>query len=235
MRKSNKILIGIFLSFVLLILAVHFTLYAKYSSGDFTSKKIEREDHSKTQVFAGVTNLTVSSLENLEIRFADTLKVETDKNTSPALKISAANGTLVITGADTSGAAREDQSRKRTFDRVVVYLPASVAAEIKFSEAQVFGYNDSTKRDSRSFTLVETRMNLTSHRGETSDYAGTLNITASSKSEVNIFNMIVDDLKVSLNNSAFSDNGFETRSISIQTDEASRLNLSGANLRKLKP
>lgn len=236
MRKSNKILLGAFLAFVVMILAIHFTLYAKYSSGDFVNKRVEKVNNSKVQEFPGVTNLTVASLENLEIRFADTLKVETDKTISPELKISAANGTLTITGGnDTSSNTNGERIRARTYDRVIVFLPASVAAQINFSEVTVYGYPDSSKKAAHNFSLVETRLNLRSLSDEKTDYVAGLNITASNKSEVNIFNMRIDELKASLRDSKFSENGFDIKSIAIEADDASRLNLSGANLRKLKP
>lgn len=77
MKKSNKLLLGGFLTVVLLIAGLHIALYAKYKNGDYTiyhRKEIRQDD--RMQSFPNISFVVIRNIGNAKVQFGDTTAVE---------------------------------------------------------------------------------------------------------------------------------------------------------------
>jgi hypothetical protein len=97
MKKSNKLLLGAFLTVILTITGIHIALYAKYKSGDYTiyHRKVKEED-DRMQKFPGVSFVIVRNVGTAMVLFGDTAAVE--KNDGNLIKYEQKGDSLFITG-----------------------------------------------------------------------------------------------------------------------------------------
>lgn len=99
MKKSNKLLAGGFLTALLLITAVHITLYAKYKAGDFTVYRAA--DHltsGPVQLFPNILFVSVRNVSDASVEFNDVAGVEKDEEDD--VSYVQKGDTLLITGRD---------------------------------------------------------------------------------------------------------------------------------------
>src|SRR5829696_7722228 len=99
MKKSNKLLLAGFLAVVLLISAIHITLYAKYKAGDYTI--YNPEDDLTAQSMQSFPNILFVSVQNVplgNVKYHDVAQVE--KGEEDDIQYVRKGDTLVITGKD---------------------------------------------------------------------------------------------------------------------------------------
>jgi hypothetical protein len=232
MRTSNKILLGAFLAVIVMIFAVHFSLYAKFSGADFISRKRETEAGTSKQAFAGIRELRITGLEDLEFRFSDTLQVETDKDHSSRLKIILDQNVLTIKG-DTTVKQGSESRRIRSGEKVVVFLPSSVRADIDLCNVFFAGSEDSAVSGSAVFNVSESRIVFGFEEHEEMRFLDSLSLNASKDSRIEMSSVKIRDLKVSLNRSSLEEKSARIDKLAITVDDSSAVRLSGANMRKL--
>jgi hypothetical protein len=84
MKKSNKLLLGGFLTVILMITGIHIALYAKYKNGDYTiyhpedRRKDKSEDH-RMQTFPNASFVVLRNVGGATIQFGEMAAVEKGK------------------------------------------------------------------------------------------------------------------------------------------------------------
>ncbi|RYZ30010.1 MAG: hypothetical protein EOO10_04335 [Chitinophagaceae bacterium] len=101
MKKSNKLLLGGFLALLLLISAIHISLFAKYKAGDYTVYNSEEELTSQSiQSFPNILFVAVRNVPGANITFGDAAHVE--KTEESDIQYVQKGDTLLITVKDSS-------------------------------------------------------------------------------------------------------------------------------------
>lgn len=97
MKKSNKLLLGGFLTVILIIAGVHIALYAKYKNGNYTIQErgaIVENDRMKR--FPNVSHVIIRNIRGASIRFGETAAV--DKDQEDLVRSEQKGDSLIITG-----------------------------------------------------------------------------------------------------------------------------------------
>jgi hypothetical protein len=121
MKKSNKILLGGFLTLILLITGIHITLYAKYKTGHYTIYQPDGKDRQPSmQAFPNVSIVTIRN-NTAVISFGDTLSVE--KGKEEFIQYLLQGDSIVITN-------RNEEDRFRNRGPVKLILPYNVTLSV---------------------------------------------------------------------------------------------------------
>jgi hypothetical protein len=129
MKKSNKLLLGGFLTLLLFITAMHVSLYAKYKAGHYT---IYNEEEDLTQLamqqYPNILFVSVRNVSAGTVKFSDVAQVE--KDTDDGLQYVQKGDTLQITG----NVADEEFHSPATF-----YLPHNATLSLFNSSLSFVG------------------------------------------------------------------------------------------------
>jgi hypothetical protein len=97
MKKSNKLLLGGFLTVILIFAGIHIALFAKYKNGNYTLYHREVKDKGeRMQKYPGVSFVIVRNVRIATILFGDTAAVE--KGKEELIQYEQKGDSLVITG-----------------------------------------------------------------------------------------------------------------------------------------
>ncbi|MCG2615172.1 hypothetical protein LZZ85_12805 [Terrimonas sp. NA20] len=223
MKKSNKILLGGFLTILLLITGVHIALYAKYKSGHYTIYKPgDTDQRTPTQSFPNVSIVTIRNTA-VDISFGDTLSVE--KGKEKFVRFVQQGDSLVITPR-----AEEERFRNRGAVKLILPYNASLSAynsnisfvngsESAMANPTIYLYNSDA-----IFAFFSKKIQL-----------GHLKVNASGNSNTTFLdNVQIDNLEIQLKNSSLKDDGSEIGQLTIATDSTSQLILQSKHLLKAK-
>ncbi len=230
MKTSNKLLLGIFFTIIILISAAQLMVYAKYKRGDFTAFKRE--------AFAPMTGLPVPAarlislkhLGNCALKPSGTLRVEIQKDNANFIKYHMVNDTLVITGS-----SNDPDDRSGNNSLVNIYLPASVQLIGTYCSLRAWGTNDSTAAPSYNISIKNCYLFVDYHGADNAaEYFNQLNINGvSSMIDLNK-HAVFNDLNLQFADSRLSDKAATIKKLTMASDETSSIDLSGKNANALK-
>ena len=235
MKTSNKLLLGILLTMLILTSVVQLMVYAKFKRGEYAKFNREQFQPMTTLELPAVHFISVKGLGGCAVMPADKLKVEIPKDDAGPLKYQVVNDTLVIIGDSTQTVDLERGSRNNHL--VNIYLSASVQLKGSFSSFRVWGTTDSVTAPSYTIGLYKNSNMFFDYNGpkSSSGYFNQVNVN-SEQSTIDLNkHIILNDLKLQLfDNSRMNDNGGIARKMAIDADNSSFINLSGKNIKALK-
>jgi hypothetical protein len=220
MKKSNKLLLGGFLTLLLLIAGIHIALFAKYKNGNYTIYHPEDNRGEKMQSFPNVSFVTFRGVRDATIQFGET--AEAEKAPADFIKYVQKGDSLIISGND-----RGDIRRQLNFT-----LPYNVTLSA-FNSFFTFETREKSAEinpvifleNSHAFFVPTRKPFLLGH----------VKVVASNMSIVAFQgNTQVNNLEVQLSNSALEYNKGDAGQLSIVTDSISRLSLQSKHLIKAK-
>src|SRR5262245_10242332 len=108
MKKSNKILLGGFLTVILIITGIHIALFAKYKNGNYTIYPRQEEiiDSSRLE-FQGIKTVRISNVFSATILLAD--RAQMKKINEHIIRIEQKGDSLIITGHFNNDAQAENR------------------------------------------------------------------------------------------------------------------------------
>jgi hypothetical protein len=224
MKKSNKLLLGGFLTVMLMITGIHIALFAKYKNGNYTIYHAEdRRAQYPMQSFPNVSFVTIRDMRGVTIQFGDIAEVEKDKE--DVMQYVQKGDSLVITGRDVDDLL--DGGRL-----VNLTLPYNVSLSvlnslISFEKGKkTAGINPVIYLQNSRALFVETKDPLLLEH---------VKLIASDKSIAAFHgNTQVTNLEVQLTNSTLEYNEGDAGQLSIVTDSVSRLSLQTKHFLKAK-
>jgi hypothetical protein len=221
MKKSNKLLLVGFLTGLLLITAIHVSLYAKYKAGNYTIYNAEED--LKRQSLHTFPNILFVSLRNVPegtVRFGDVAKME--KGDEDIVYVQKGD-TLLISGTDSLGSRNIDYP-------VTFHLPYNATLSVVNSFLSFRG----GKKMAESTPVIYLQKSQALFSGtETPLRFGHLKVVASDSSAVMFHgNTQVSNLEVQLSTSSIEYNGGDFGQLSITTDSASHISLQSKHLLK---
>lgn len=236
MKTSNKILLGIFLSPLLIIAAINMTLYAKYKSGHYIAMTTVERDRFIRQPLKNISYVAVYGLNNFTVKAADTARLQIEKDEHGHLHYSIHGDSLIIHGDSLLNKARENEIL-RSYQSVTLYLPGEINILADNTDIYLAGSTDSTKGRSLHLQLSN------SSRCEVPDdfdnaklqYFNVLSVHANNANGIELSGAAhIDALNLVLANTPFDDKSAVINKLVISADKNSSLTLKGDNLEKLK-
>jgi hypothetical protein len=220
MKKSNKLLLGGFLAFLLVLSAIHIALYAKYKAGDYTIYNAEDDlAQLSMQQFPNILFVSVRNVPGATVKFSDVAQVEKGKD--DGVQYAQKGDTLQITG-------NADQSEFRR--PVTFYLPYNATLSLHNSSLSF----ESGKKGFQNNPTIYLQKSHAVFPGEQTPLSlGHLRLIASDRSGA-LFrgNTQVAHLDVRLSNSSIEATKGNWGQLSIVTDSLSRISLPAKQLLK---
>jgi hypothetical protein len=222
MKKSNKLLLGGFITGLLLITAIHVTLYAKYKAGDYTLYSAENDLASQSmQTFPNIAFVSVRNVPDATVKFSDVAQVE--KGEEAGVVYVRRGDTLLITGIDSE--------KNHDFRyRVALNLPYNTTLSV-FNSFLSFKTGKKTAQNNPTIYLQKSQALFSGV--ESPLQFGNLKVFASDSSAAMFHgNTQVNNLEVQLSHSSieYTDGDFDQ--LSIITDSVSRLSLQSKHFLK---
>ena len=228
MKTSNKILLGIFLTIIILTTVVQLMVYAKYKRGEFTAFKREQFIPMTFLPVPPARYVSLNGFGNCAVKSSDTFKLEMQQDITRFIKYHVVNDTLFVN--DTRFTEYELERGTRNNGLVNIYLPASVQLKGAYGSFRIYGANDSASAPSYTISLKNTYL----FPDNASVYFSQLNIySESSRIDLNR-HAVFHDLNLQMKDSRLMDNSATIRKLTMASDNTSSLELSGKNVNALK-
>ena len=231
MKTSNKILLGTFLTAILIIVSVHVALFAKYKKGQYTLITDDMwPTNMITESLHDVKYVSINNVENVIVRPADTNKLQYDKpenGDENILEITRRADTLFLSGKS----IRRPHGRWYRTTNLLLADPLSV----KVINSQLHLLRTPSKSDFKSMNILLDHSFLEVNNDQTKElHLESLKIDGVADSRISLRNVHTKLLDVTLKDSFLEETKLNADSIRVTTDTLSRLQLSGKNLSKTK-
>lgn len=220
MKKSNKILLGGFLTLLLIFAAIHIALYAKYKAGDYTAYNAEDDvARLSLQPFPNILFVSVRNVPGATVKFSEV--AQTEKENKGDMEYARKGDTLQITGNSEHGEFRRP---------VTIYLPYNATLSLHNS-VLYFNQNKNAPQHSPVIYLQKSQVIFPGRQNPIS--LAHLRLIASDSSLV-VFgnNTQVSQLDLRLSNSSFEAAESNFGQLSIVTDSLSRISMPSKQLLK---
>jgi hypothetical protein len=221
MKKSNKLLLGGFLTGLFLISAIHIALYAKYKNGNYTVYSADHMRANSMQLFPNILFVSLHNLPEATVRFSDVAGV--DKTEAEGLQYVQKGDTLQIWG--------KGKEHGEIWDPIAFDLPYNATLSLHNS---FITFRQGKKENNNP--VIYLRKSQAFFMGVHNPFRlGNVKIIAADSSMA-VFNgnNQVNSLDVQLTNSSIDYNEGNVGQLSILTDSASRIGLQYRHLLKAK-
>lgn len=226
MKKSNKLLLGGFLTVILMITGIHIALFAKYKNGNYTIFHPEdKRQESRMQSFPAVSFVIVRNVGGATVRFGE--KAEMEKDKEEVVQYIQQGDSLIITGKYFLDGP---DGRRRNWINLTLPYNATLSAVNSFV---YFEKGEKTAEINPVIYLQKSHAVFV--KSATPFLMGHVTIIASdSSSAVFQGNTQVNHLELQLSKSTLEYNEGDAGQLSIVTDSLSRLYLQSKHLLKAK-
>lgn len=224
MKKSNKVLLIAFLSFLLIITAVHLSLSAKYKNGEFTAYSPEKLGIQKT-AYNGVQQVVLKDLDNVNLGISTTASVGKETDDKQDYTVEQKGAILYVTGKDFVG----HQTRSKTPVWVSIPSGATVSATNVMMDTE---NNETVPNASMMVTLNNARLHINQY--QTRLAYDSVSVTAIEGSVVYINRADIRSLNLRLQKSSVNESQNVFGSLQVAVDTSSEVSLSATHLIKAK-
>ncbi len=234
MRTSNKILLGLLLTTLLVFTSLFAAVRIKYANGTIVTRKdgIVNTWSNVHQVKEPFKSVRIEGMGNVMIIPADSVKLEIWKD-GPGVQWKVKDGVLHI-GPDPAVKGNE-KSAPKSWTRVELFLPDMDSITVLFSEVTLRNIADSGKLPP-SFNLYLDFSELAIENGRPEHqpaFYDKLKVNVTNSSALRIREGVrVNELEARFLGGRFEEDNTEFGKISIQVDSSSNIQLKGKNLRK---
>jgi hypothetical protein len=235
MRTSNKILIGLLVTTILIFTGLFATVRIKYERGDIVKRDQDPERESKINhpVKGVVTGVSLSLLSDVIIIPSDSLQLKIWGNEDHQVKYEVKDGILSIM-CDTTG-KRNGRRFDKAYQHIELFIPAVDSFFCFNSGVTVKQTADSVMQKANlKFGLYDSELHFEQRHGSEGPYTyfGNLHVYANPGSKIEIDPMVaIEQGNFKLTQATMEGKG-RFNKLAIQTDSISTINLKGENLRK---
>jgi hypothetical protein len=224
MKKSNKILLGGLLTVILIIVAVHVALYARYKAGYYTPfNQKETATASNVKTFANAHHIDIRYFRNVSIQVGEQMRIEPYGFDENELVITEKGGMVQL-------APRDSANGDDLYGYMLIHVPANSLVTAHNATIRVEG-QDGKKIKSLHFNVTGGR--LTFKQRENMVQIDSLNVEAANRAIIELQNTHINKLSVQLNASELIDQQAIINQLKLNADGASRINLQSKNLLNL--
>ncbi|WP_205512269.1 hypothetical protein [Longitalea arenae] len=230
MKTSNKLLLGIFLTIIILTTVIQVMVYAKYKRGEYVKFNRESFNQMTTVDIPAIRFVSVKGLGSFSVKPGDKYKLEVQKQKGSRVTYQVLNDTLIIMG-DAGFAADQPEPGQRNYNPVNLYLPAVVPIRATYSSIRLGGSADSAGAPSYNIQLGK---DTYVHVSDGKIFFNELTLNGE-QSNIDLHDHItVNKLHMQLAGTRFDDKAATINDLTIMADDHSSLNISGKNLKALK-
>jgi hypothetical protein len=238
MRTSNKILLGIFLTIVLVLTGIHLVLYAMFKAGDFTSLKVLEIDRFKRIPIKPVNHIVVKGLVYFSISPSDSMRLDIEKTDNHnQVRYALSGDTLIIHGDTTIYGVDKKAVIQLSRQSVNLYGLAGASIIADNTELYMAGSADSTRANSWNIVLendAHFHLNDNDWQDSSARYYNKIDIQANGNSSIELSKYAkLKELNLQLKNAHFEDKEAVINKIQAVADKTSSISLSGTNINLL--
>ena len=228
MKTSNKILLGIFLTIILLSATINLMVYAKYKRGDYIPF-VRLEEHLTSVNLPAAKYVSITALCDVELTNGATPGFQVRKGQEKGITYRMMGDTLVILGnTSLPGGQCNSQLLK-------LHLPATTEVYAHYANIKINGKADSTQAPSYNIHLDKGSFMEMDDNDDDNRYINQLLLSGDDANFELDEHIIVSNLSLKMvNNSRFDDKKGEIRKLTLDVDNNSRINLSGNSIKNLK-
>lgn len=224
MKKSNKVLLIAFFSFLLILTAVHLSLSAKYKKGQFTAYNAERLG-MKDIMYNGVQHVVLKDLGNVNIGVGTTASVGKRSREDQDYTVLQKGNTLYVSGKDFVG----HQTRSRTAVWITIPSGGSIAATNTMMDVE---QEKTIPSASMNVTLNNARFHINQYQKRLA--FDSVSVTAIGGSSVQIRRCDIRTINLHLKGSFLNESENTFGNLKLAVDTTSEISLSATNLVKAK-
>jgi len=232
MKTSNKILLGVFLTIIILSATINLMVYAKYKRGDIVP--FVREEERLTSVNLPVAKyVSITALCRVELTNSAAPGFEVHEGQEKGITYRMVGDTLVILGNTSLPAKIEEAECNRQLLRL--RLPATTEVYAHCADIKIKGNTDSTQAPSYNIHLDKRSFLYTDDNDDDTRYINQLLLWGDDTrfrldQHINVSGL---NLKM-VNGSTFDDEKGEIRNLTLDVDNSSTINLSGNSIKNIK-
>lgn len=232
MKTSNKILLGVFLTILLLSATINLMVYAKYKRGDYVP--FVREEERLTSVnLPAAKYVSVTALCRVELINSVAPKLEVRKGEENGITYKMVGDTMVIMSNTALPEKIEDGECNRQL--LKLRLPATTEVYAHCADIKINGNTDSTLAPSYNIHLDKRSFLYTNDNDDDTRYINQLLLWGDDTRFRLDPHIIVSGLNLKMaNGSRFDDEKGEIRNLTLDVDNSSAINLSGKSIKNLK-
>lgn len=232
MKTSNKILLGIFLTIILLSTTINLIVYAKYKRGDYEPFKQEEAKLINVNLPAS-RYVSITGLCNVELLNSATPGFEVRQGEEKAITFQMVGDTVVIHGV-TSIPVDQMERGNCNYQTFKLHLPATTEVHTSYAEVKISGKADSTQAPSFNIHLNK-RSFLVMKNDEEVKYVNQLLLSGDGANFDLKDHLVINDLSLKLvGGSRFDSKKAEIRSLKLDVDNTSTISLSGNSIKNIK-
>lgn len=233
MRTSNKILLGLILTAILLFAGLFITVRVKYANGAIVKRDPVNSWSDVHRLQGTIKSISISRLNNILIVPSDSAKLEIWKGGEGVVKWRLENGVLYVEGDTTSNDRRN--GKYIAYGHIELFIPNVDSIHAVSSHITVKNIADSgALKPAYNFQLSETELAFENgQRDADATFYDAIRVNAGQGSLLRFDGFIhVNTLEANLRNSRLEEGQTFFNKLSIKTDSVSTFSLKGQNLRK---
>jgi hypothetical protein len=229
MKTSNKILLGIFIATLLLTTTLNLIVYAKYKKGDY--EPFVRKEEGLTNVnLPAAKYVSITALCRVELSNSATPGYEVRKGQEKGITYRMVGDTLVI-----SSLPNKIEQGECNHQLLKLRLPATTEVYARYADIRIDGKADSAQAPSYNIHLDKRSYLYTNNNDDDNRYINQLLLSGNDTRLELDEHIIVNNLNLKMvNNSRFDDKKAEIRTLTLDVDNSSTINVTGNSIKNLK-
>lgn len=226
MKRSNKILLAIFLTFFLILGGIHVSLMAKYKSGQFVAfEDVKKEEalNLENRPLKKNGEIRIENIDFVNIHLSETPLVKYPKGLEQ-FKITENNGIITLSVNNENNAGIKHNIN------IELYVDSTMLVSLKNSIAYL--HDEGSINQGLRLNLDNARLSTTEQEGGSMFAISNLNINAINQSEVHLNNLQINQFNINLQKSFLHEDDSKFNQFTLQADDSSRISISSANFLK---
>lgn len=233
MKTSNKILLGVFLTIIVLSATINLMVYARYKKGDYVPFVREESADLTTVNLPASKYVSITGLCNVELINSNKPWFEIRQNEEKGIVYKMVGDTIVISSKNL---LINDQMEnvECNFQLLKLHFPAATQVFANYAHVRVKGTADSAQAPSFNIHLNKKSILLMYDEND-SKFLNQVTLS-SDKSNINLEDrLVINNLNLKLaNSSQFDSKKAGIRGLTLDVDDNSTIKLSGSSIKNLK-
>lgn len=233
MKTSNKILLGIFLTFILLSTTVNLIVLAKYKRGEYSAFRRDEYNIMTSYAVPATKFVSLTAVGNCILQVSDKPRYEVRADKVNLVSYRVVNDTLIINGDSTL--TRQELDRGISNNRELkLYLPAGVHIHMANSGLAVNGGIDSAHAPSYSIDLTKKSYFYIRERKKEPEFFNQLLLTGDESNIALEDHVVVNELNLKVIECNIDSKKATIKNMTLDMDKKSTITFSGNSINALK-